>query len=222
MEQTDFMNIHNYKCWEIKHVEDFNWEKVNYKGNGYVIMEDKSRFDTERDLYREERLFWNSLKSENYLYIKIGRWLVTSEGIETKKVNNEPIIFDIKQIWSFEQKADYYVYSLPTHLCSKGWLSNVDLLDFNSAFLVCMELFENQKPNNFPKISWSQTLRRQYKRFQNSLDINSFEGKKQYEYQQEYFKTISFEDMIKIFKVDINSEFKQETEIFGDSLSRNP
>lgn len=222
MEQSQFMKNHQYKCWEIKNPDAYDWEKISFDGHGYVIMDDKSRFDSEDDLYREERLLWNSIKHEDFLYIKIGRWVITSDGIETMKENQEVIKFGLDEIWSIEKKAEGYVYSLPVYFSSKGWVSNVDLLDFNNAFLVCIELFENYKSENLPRISWSQTLRRQYKRFQNSLDINSYEGRKQYEFRQEYMKTASMEDISKRLLVNNNSELKQEIEIFGDSLSRNP
>lgn len=222
MEHKEFLEAHDYLKWEIKDADDYNWEEVIYDGHGYVIMDNKTRFDSSEDLYREERLLWNSLKNKNFLFIRVGRWIITNEGVETKKENNLPIIFDVNQIWSYENKSKFYFYSLPVHLCSKGWISNVDLLDFNSAFLICLEKFENSKPNNFPNISWSETLKRQYKRFQYSLDINSFEGRKQFEYEQEYRKTLSFEEMHQLAKVDISDEYRQEIEVFGDALSRKP
>lgn len=154
--------------------------------------------------------------------IHIGRWTINDTGIETEKENNAPVEFSISEIWSYENKSEYNVYSLPVHLCSKGWISNIDLLDFNSAFLVCLEKFESAKPENFPIISWSETLRRQYKRFQHSLDINSFEGRKQLEYEAEYRATLSFEDKLKLLIVDPKAEYKPTVEVFGDKLSRNP
>ena len=220
MENKEFLEAHDYQKWEIKDAEDYNWDEVIYDGHGYVIMDDRTRFDSSEDLYREERLLWNSIKSKDFLFIRVGRWTITNQGIETKKENNAPVMFTVNQIWSYESKAEFNVYSLPSHLCSKGWISNVDLLDFNSAFLVCLEKFESNKPNNLPNISWSETLRKQYKRFQHSLDINSFEGRKQFEYEQEYRKNLSFEDMFQLAKVDISAEYKQEIEVFGDALSR--
>lgn len=156
--------------------------------------------------------------------IHIGRWTISDRGIETEteKENNAPVKFSISEIWSYDNKSEYNVYSLPVYLCSKGWISNIDLLDFNSAFLVCLEKFELAKPENFPIISWSETLKRQYKRFQHSLDINSFEGRKQFEYETEYRATLSFEDMMKLSIVDPKAEYKPTVEVFGDKLSRNP
>lgn len=154
--------------------------------------------------------------------IHIGRWTISDNGIETKKENNAPIEFSVRQIWSYDDKSEYNVYSLPVHLCSKGWISNIDLLDFNSVFLVCLEKFESAKPANLPNISWSETLKRQYKRFEHSLDINSFEGRKQFEYEKEYRATLSFEDMMKISIVDPKAEYKPTIEVYGDKLSRNP
>jgi hypothetical protein len=154
--------------------------------------------------------------------IHIGRWTINDSGIETEKENNALVEFSVSEIWSYDNKSEYNVYSLPVHLCSKGWISNIDLLDFNSAFLVCLEKFESAKPKNFPIISWSETLRRQYKRFQHSLDINSFEGRKQLEYEAEYRATLSFEDKLKLLIVDPNAEYKPTVEVFGDKLSRNP
>lgn len=154
--------------------------------------------------------------------IQIGRWSINNNGIETKKENNATIDFSLSEIWSYDNKSGYNVYSLPVYLCSKSWISNIDLLDFNSAFLVCLEKFEAEKPENFPIISWSETLKRQYKRFQHSLDINSFEGRKQFEYETEYRATLSFEDMMKLSIVDPKAEYKPTVEVFGDKLSRNP
>ncbi|MGM5471432.1 hypothetical protein ACS386_14245 [Flavobacteriaceae bacterium LMO-SS05] len=152
--------------------------------------------------------------------IKIGRWTITDNGIETTKDNNAPVEFSISDIWSIQKKNDKYVYELPVYLCSKGWISNLDLLDFNSAFLVCQEIFEKNKPNDFPKVSWSETLKRQYKRFNHSLDINSFEGRKQYEYEKEYRANLTMEEMHELCKVDLSKEFTPTLEVFGDKLSR--
>lgn len=154
--------------------------------------------------------------------IKIGRWTIGDSVIETKKENNTTVEFFPSEIWSYDDKSEYNVYSLPVHLCSKSWISNIDLLDFNSAFLVCLEKFESAKPENFPIISWSETLRRQYKRFQHSLDINSFEGRKQLQYEAEYRATLSFEDKLKLLIVDPKAEYSPTVEVFGDKLSRNP
>ena len=73
---------------------------------------------------------------------KIGRWKITNNGISTLKENNAVIEFDISEIWSFKKKNNIYVYELPVFLCSKAWISNLDLLDFNSAFLISQEFFE--------------------------------------------------------------------------------
>ena len=152
--------------------------------------------------------------------IKIGRWIITNEGISTTKDNNIPFEFSISDIWSVEKKNDNYVYELPVYLCSKGWISNLDLLDFNSAFLVCQEVFEKNKPIDFPKVSWSETLKRQYKRFNHSLDINSFDGRKQLEYEKEYRKTLTNEELFELMKVDVTKEYTPTPEVFGDKLSR--
>ena len=143
--------------------------------------------------------------------IKIGRWTITDNGIETTKDNNAPVEFSISDIWSVQKKGDNYVYELPVYLC---------LLDFNSAFLVCQEIFESKKPNDFPKVSWSETLKRQYKRFKHSLDINSFEGRKQLEYEKEYRKNLTMEEIFELSKVDLSKEFTPTVEVFGDELSR--
>jgi hypothetical protein len=153
--------------------------------------------------------------------IKIGRWTITNNGIGTKKNNNEVVEFSISEIWSAKKKNDNYVYELPVYLCSRGWISNLDLLDFNSAFLVCQEIFEENKPTDFPKVSWSETLKRQYKRFKHSLDINSFEGRKQLEYEKEYRKGLTMEELFELTKVDLSKEFSPTMEVFGDELSRN-
>ena len=152
--------------------------------------------------------------------IKIGRWTITSEGISTTKENNSHVEFSISDIWSIRKKNGFHLYELPIHLCSKGWISNLDLLDFNSAFLVCQEFFEANKPNNFPKVSWSETLNRQYKRFNHSWDINSFEGRKQYEYEKEYLNGLTMEEIFELSKVDLNTDYSKEREVFGDENSR--
>ena len=152
--------------------------------------------------------------------IKIGRWTITKNGISTLKQNNTPVEFSILDIWSTEARNDINVYALPVFLCSKGWISNLDLLDFNSAFLVCQEIFTNSKPDDFPEVSWSETLRRQYKRIDNSLDINSYEGRKQFEYEKEFRQSLSFEEMAKLTKVDLNADYSKEIEVFGDEVSR--
>jgi hypothetical protein len=153
--------------------------------------------------------------------IKIGRWTITNNGIGTTKNNNEIVEFSISEIWSAKKKNDNYVYELPVYLCSRAWISNLDLLDFNSAFLVCQEIFEENKPTDFPKVSWSETLKRQYKRFKHSLDINSFEGRKQLEYEKEYRKGLTMEELFELTKVDLSKEFSPTMEVFGDELSRN-
>lgn len=219
MEQNEFLKTHNYKSWEIKDSEDYDWEKVSYDGHSYVIMSDNSRFDNPQDLYREERLLWNSLKNEKNIFIKIGRWIITEEGIETKKENNEIRKFNNEEIWSYEKKGEKLVYAMPVNLCSLAWISNLDLLDFNNSLLVYQEIHKKYKPENLPEISWSETLKRQYKRFQNSLDINSFNGRKQYEFETEYRQNLSFEDMMKITQINPNNE-SNEIEVFGDELSR--
>ncbi|UOB18151.1 hypothetical protein [Abyssalbus ytuae] len=152
--------------------------------------------------------------------IKIGRWTITNNGIQTTKENNSPVEYSISDIWSVQQKGEIYVYYLPVHLCSKAWISNLDLLDFNSAFLVCQEIFENKKPKDFPKVSWSETLRIQYKRFSYSLDINSFEGRKQYEYEKEYRANLTMEEMHELCKIDLNRDYSKEPEVYGDGNSR--
>jgi hypothetical protein len=152
--------------------------------------------------------------------IKIGRWTITNNGIVTTKDDNESVEFSISDIWSVQKKNDKYVYELPVYLCSKGWVSNLDLLDFNSTFLVCQEIFEMNKPNDFPKVSWSETLKRQYKRFNHSLDINSFEGRKQYEYEKEYLADLTMEEIYHLSKVDLNADYSKELEVFGDENSR--
>jgi hypothetical protein len=152
--------------------------------------------------------------------IKIGRWTITNNGIATTKENNSSLEFSISEIWSVKKKGDNYIYELPVYLCSRGWISNLDLLDFNSAFLVCQEIFEKDKPIDFPKVSWSETLKRQYKRFKHSLDINSFEGRKQLEYEKEYRKDLTMEELFELTKVDLNADYSKEPEVFGDENSR--
>jgi len=121
------------------------------------------------------------MENKNY----IGRWTISDNGITTKKENNVTIDFTITDIWSYDTEIEFNVYFLPVHLISYAWISNIDLLDFNSAFLVCLEKFGSAKPENFPIISWSETLKKQYDRFKYSLDINSFEGRKQLQYEEE-------------------------------------
>lgn len=151
--------------------------------------------------------------------ILIGRWKISEEGIETKKENNEIILFGKEEIWSYTKKGEKLIYEYPVYLCSLCWISNVDLLDFNSSLLVYQDIFKKYKPENLPEISWSETIKRQYKRFQNSLDINSFDGRKQYEYEAEYRQTLSFEDILKISKINLDNN-TNEIEVFGDNLSR--
>ncbi len=152
--------------------------------------------------------------------IKIGRWTITDNEIETTKENNAPVEFSISDIWSVQKKGEFYIYDLPVHLCSKAWISNLDLLDFNSAFLVCQEVFEKNKPIDFPKVSWSETLKRQYKRFNHSLDINSFDGRKQLEYEKEFRKTLTKEELFELMKVDVTKDYTPTPEVYGDKLSR--
>lgn len=152
--------------------------------------------------------------------IKIGRWIITDNGIETIRENDHNEKYNISDIWEYEVKPEGFIYSLPLYICSKGWVSNVDLLDFNSAYLVAQERFENLRPENFPKISWSQTLRRLYKRINTSFDINSFEGRNQLDYQKEYLDTLNFEDQIKLMRIDPDEDLTNTNEIFGDNNSR--
>jgi hypothetical protein len=152
--------------------------------------------------------------------IQIGRWKITNDGISTSKENNAPVEFEISKIWDYEKKGEHYVFELPVYLCSIAYISNVDLLDFNSAFLVCQELFSETKPKQLPKISWSETLRRQYKRINGSLDINSFDGRKQYEFEKEYFNELSFEDKLELMKIDPKKDYLKDNEVFVDEISR--
>ncbi len=160
------------------------------------------------------------MKNEQNINIEIGRWTITNNGITTKKENNAIEEFDKNDIWSYEKKGNFFVWESPVFLCSRGWISNIDLLDFNSAFLVYQELFEEQKPKGFPKVSWAETLKRQYKRFQNSLDINSFEGRKQLEYEKEYMEKLTPEEHFELNKIDLNKDYSKQIEVFGDSVSR--
>lgn len=222
MTDKEFLELYSYKKWEVKDPEDYNWDEVIYDGHGYVIMSNRERYDAPDDLYREERLRWNKLQNKDFIHLEIGRWTISKDGISTLKDNGQEYSFNSKEIWSYLDKGENKIYDLPVHLCSKDWISNVDLLDFNSAFLVGLELFEENKPSDFPKISWSETLRRQYKRFQNSLDINSFEGRKQYEYEKEYRKVLTYEEIYKLTKVDLDKESDNNNEVFGDLNSRMP
>lgn len=222
MTDKEFLDFHNYSKWEVKEPSEYNWDEVVYDGHGYVIMGNRERYDANDDLYRKDRLRWNKLRNKDFIHIEIGRWTISNGGISTLKDNGQKYFLNGKEIWSYIDKGDFKIYDLPIHLSSKGWISNVDLLDFNSVFLVCQELFKENKPSDFPKISWSETLRRQYKRFQNSLDINSFEGRKQYEYEKEYRKDLTFEELFQLAKVDLTKESDNKTEVFGDSKSRMP
>ena len=151
---------------------------------------------------------------------KIGRWKITNNGISTLKENNAVIEFDISEIWSFKKKNNIYVYELPVFLCSKPWISNLDLLDFNSAFLISQEFFEEFKPIDFTKISWIETLKLQYNRINKSLDINSFEGRKQFQFEKEFRESLTLQEIIKTSRIKSTTNLSNERDVFGDKYSR--
>lgn len=153
--------------------------------------------------------------------ISIGRWLITNEGIYTEKENGAIYDFDRSDVWLYKKREEFLIYSLPVDVCSMGWLSNVDVLDFNSAFLVCMELFEDDKPKDFPKVSWSETLRRQYKRFNHSIDVNSYIGREKVEAKQK--EKFDPAEALKKSLIDTSEKVEESGyEIVGDKLSRIP
>lgn len=49
-----------------KNTSDSDWEKVTFDGHGYIITDDKSRSYSDDDLYRDERLLWNSIKNNDF------------------------------------------------------------------------------------------------------------------------------------------------------------
>lgn len=152
--------------------------------------------------------------------LKIGRWTITRNGIQTIRDNGVIYRFSISDIWSSRKIGDKNVYYLPIHLCSKGWVSNIDLLDFNSAYIICQEIFKSFKPKDFPEVSWSETIKKQYKRFKYSMDINSFEGRKQFEFEKEYQKGLKMEEQMKLWKINIHKKYEPREEVFGDRQSR--
>ncbi|MDB9382285.1 hypothetical protein PN465_08620 [Nodularia spumigena CS-584] len=67
MDEKKYMKEHNYKVWEVKDIEELNWNNISYDGHGYVLTTDGSRYDSPNDeaLYRQERQRWNELKVNN-------------------------------------------------------------------------------------------------------------------------------------------------------------
>ncbi len=57
------MNSHQYKSWTVKPPDEYNWKDVGYDGHGYVVIKGH-RYDSETDMYKEERELWNKLKSK--------------------------------------------------------------------------------------------------------------------------------------------------------------
>lgn len=162
----------------------------------------------------------NLIKMNDKIDIKIGRWTITEKGITTKKSDNQGTRFyDKNTIWDIREIDDLWIYDLPVHLCTKIWVSNCDLLDFNSTFLVAQEVFKNNKPRNLSNVSWLKTLEIQYKRFKNSVDINSYVGRKKYEIKRKQMADSTFKEKLQSSQVNLNKKIR-EIEIYGDENSR--
>lgn len=71
MTDKEFLDLHNYKKWEVKEAEDYDWDEVIYDGHGYVIMRNRERYDAPDDLYREDRLRWNKLQNKDFSTLKL-------------------------------------------------------------------------------------------------------------------------------------------------------
>ena len=154
--------------------------------------------------------------------MRFGRWIVTDDSIETKKINNAVISIDKDCLWDHETEGNDHYFLHPVDLCCYLWLSNTDILDFNSAFLVALEKFSEFKPKNLPSLTWTLTLARQYERINRSLDINSHEGKIKWEQMQNYFAKESIENKIELFRFKHNDDYLNHKEIVGDKNSRVP
>lgn len=155
--------------------------------------------------------------------MKFGRWNVTEERIETKKENDEIIAVHKTDLWDYDTNGNINHFSNPVDICLYNWLSNTDILDFNSAFLYSLEHFSKFKLEQIPiSISWKETLIMQYKRINKSLDINSYEGKTKCEQRGEYFSKESIENLLEQSKINSTDDFSKHKEIVGDKNSRTP
>ncbi len=154
--------------------------------------------------------------------MKFGRWNVTNERIETKKENNEIIAVHKTELWEYETNNSINYFLNPVDICLYGWLSNTDILDFNSAFLYSLEHFSDFKLEQSPIISWKETLIKQYERINRSIDINSYDGRTKWEQRKKYFNIESVENLIEQSRINITDDYSKYKEIVGDKNSRIP
>ncbi len=154
--------------------------------------------------------------------LKFGRWSINNDSIETIKENQEIISVHKTDLWdtATDNNINYFLY--PVDMCLYAWLSNTDILDFNSAFITAIELFKDSKPTNIPNISWKLTLKIQYERINRSIDINSYDGKIKWEQMKNYFGKEGIENLTELSRIDLNEDYDKHKEIVGDKNSRIP
>lgn len=72
---------------------------------------------------------------------KIGNWLVTVDGIEWTGEEREYFIEKDRLLENGDGERNN-MYDWLIHLCSKGWLTDGDIYELNSAFIYAMEFFK--------------------------------------------------------------------------------
>lgn len=117
MDNQEYINLHDYKVWEVKDINDLEWNNIATDGYGYVIMSDGSRYDSPHDeaLYREERLKWNKIKGN--CFSSKEDFPELDQNIKTGLINffsSTNILIEEKIIRSSKYSADIAEY-----LCAK-------------------------------------------------------------------------------------------------------
>lgn len=100
----------------------------------------------------------NILIKINMETYKIGNWLVTVDGIEWSGEEKEYFIEKDRLLENGDGEMEN-TYDWLVHLCSKGWLTDADIYEFNSAFIYAMEYFKF----DFSTRSFIETLKEQQK-----------------------------------------------------------
>lgn len=89
---------------------------------------------------------------------KIGNWLVTVDGIEWGGEEKEYFIEKERLLESGDGEREN-MYDWLIHLCGKGWLTDADIYELNTAFIFAMEYFKF----DFSTHSFGETLIEQQK-----------------------------------------------------------
>jgi|SRR5665811_611046 len=118
--------------------------------------EDHSEYDKAVKFTVKNGEFDYEKYSDDNSIIKFGIWQVESDALVA--TGGHDYIIECSRFWETRDYNGHQVWDWLIHLAEKAWINKDNVKDLNTAFFFCQDYFRENKPQDLPYVSTSQTL----------------------------------------------------------------